>query len=140
MFHDGGRGFTFESAFKKKIRAKPELVFISKAGKYLSFCDEVPSCGDSLLLPTRKDMMGSRDIYQSTVSLACLCCLQIKENVMFKGRINLLGVRFHPTGTAPEMSCNDLDGPKLGRGLNHLNWRCFKVPDFDCLNWFLCAV
>ena len=28
LFRDGGRGLAFESAFKKKIRTKPQLVFI----------------------------------------------------------------------------------------------------------------
>ena len=30
LFRDGGRGLAFESAFKKKIRTKPQLVFIKR--------------------------------------------------------------------------------------------------------------
>ena len=33
LFRDGGRGLAFESAFKKKTRTKPQLVF-KKNGQY----------------------------------------------------------------------------------------------------------
>ena len=40
------------------------------------------------------------------------------KNTCFRNnaRINLLGVRFHPTATAPEMSYNDLDVPSSEEG------------------------
>ena len=67
LFRDGGRGLAFESAFKKKIRTKPQLVFIKHGpsiksnrclfdrGHLFTFCNfnKTRLQRRSLRLPTR---------------------------------------------------------------------------------------